>query len=840
MGRKEQKAREKKRAAATCHKLDSFLPKKTKTAQLLDEASESRSSTLDAQPSTSDAQPSTSDAQIDNVPLTVSTNPVSGEVSCYQDEGGGSNIVDIGEMYLRSETSNVFCDNVKALTTAQKYNFLCHHSKPPEDKTFPTQYLGGCNRSFRHKWLGKHKWMVYSEKVDGIFCMPCVLFAADPSKGQLVTKPFRVWNKKSEKVKTHETNCDYHDEAMEKATLLKQAVERPHTTIAAQVDARKAVNIQNNREVIKSIARAVLFCGRQCIALRGDKEDLNSPGNPGNFLALLRLMAVTDGVLQKHLQAPAMRNATCMSPQTQNELIEVMGKHMILKGILEEINAAPFYSIMADEVTSHNTELLAICARFVDSNNNIREDFLKFIQVDRITGRSIAEAILQFLRENGIPTRNMRGQGYDGASNMSSKSAGVQARIKEVAPQATYIHCNGHCLNLVISKSCALPQIRNVIDRLQDCCRYFLHSPKRSGALEKVINHNIGDETKRKPLLDLCKTRWAERHSAYQHFYQAYVFIVETLEMIAYSRHLDKYGDTYADWDTGNRSDAHQILKSITSYEFIVVFLVVYQYLSHLAGITVKLQGRAVDIVEAHEMVTEIQEIYKKEREEVEKGFGHIFEQSQRMAEKVGSAPEMPRIAVRQQHRANAMAASPREYYQRNVVIPFLDHITTSLSDRFAASAKIATSLIGLVPTIVCSRDVRLEDAVAQYEADLPSPELFPMELNRWKNHFMPDPPELRPASPAEAIKRCDTTMFPNIGVLLKIACTLPVTSCECERSFSALRRLNNYMRASMGKIRLSNLALLHIHYDTDIDLDKVVDCFAQLHPRRLELDNLL
>lgn len=46
----------------------------------------------------------------------------------------------------------------------------------------------------------------------------------------------------------------------------------------------------------------------------------------------------------------------------------------------------------------------------------------------------------------------------------------------------------------------------------------------------------------------------------------------------------------------------------------------------------------------------------------------------------------------------------------------------------------------------------------------------------------------------------CDPTIFPNISVLLQIACTLPVTSCECERSASALRRLNKYMQASMGK----------------------------------------
>ncbi|KAL9965096.1 hypothetical protein ACROYT_G028845 [Oculina patagonica] len=95
--------------------------------------------------------------------------------------------------------------------------------------------------------------------------------------------------------------------------------------------------------------------------------------------------------------------------------------------------------------------------------------------------------------------------------------------------------------------------------------------------------------------------------------------------------------------------------------------------------------------------------------------------------------------------------------------------------------------------------------------------------------------PELRPASPAVAIKDCDDDLFLNISILLKIACTIPVTSCECERSASTLRRLNNYMPASMGKERLSNLALLHIHYDTPVELDTVVNCYAHLHPRNYQ-----
>ena len=426
----------------------------------------------------------------------------------------------------------------------------------------------------------------------------------------------------------------------------------------------------------------------------------------------------------------------------------------------------------------------------------------------------------------------MRGQGYDGASNMASDSVGVQARIKQAAPLATYVHCNGHCLNLVISKSCKLPQVRNVLDRMQSCSKFFLYSPKRMGVLELIIRQNVVDETRRKPLLDVCRTRWAERQSAYQHFYQAYVFITEALELIGYKRHMEKYGTTYSDWGTTSRSDAQQLLAGIISFEFIIVFLTTYQYLSHLAGITVKLQKRTLDIIEAHEEITEITKTYSLERKNVDSGFAKIFEHSKRVAEKVDCTIQMPRIASRQKHRSNAAADNPCEYFQKNVAIPLLDHIISFLDQQFCDSSVTAIMLLGFVPSILCRKNINLETAVSKYSADLPSPELFQMELKRWKNRYTGKKTRERPSSAGEALKECDKDMFPNIFVLLQIACTIPVTSCECERSASGLRRLNNFLRASMGKDRLSHLALMHIHYDTPIDLDSVVDTFATQHPR--------
>ena len=120
----------------------------------------------------------------------------------------------------------------------------------------------------------------------------CALFCTDLSRGIFVNKPFRVWNKRSEKAKEHESSL-YHQRCMELAENFKRAVEHPEVTITSQVDARKAENIQHNRIILKSLASAVLFCGRQCIALGGDAEKPETPGNPGNFLALLKLLSHT-------------------------------------------------------------------------------------------------------------------------------------------------------------------------------------------------------------------------------------------------------------------------------------------------------------------------------------------------------------------------------------------------------------------------------------------------------------------------------------------------------------------------------------------------------------------
>ena len=69
--------------------------------------------------------------------------------------------------------------------------------------------------------------------------------------------------------------------------------------------------------------------------------------------------------------------------------------------------------------------------------------------------------------------------------------------------------------------------------------------------------------------------------------------------------------------------------------------------------------------------------------------------------------------------------------------------------------------------------------------------------------------------------------MFPNIQILLRLICTLPVTSSECEHSITVLCRLKMNLRSTMGQERMTRIAHMHIKYGMEQNLDDIVNIFA-------------
>ena len=107
--------------------------------------------------------------------------------------------------------------------------------------------------------------------------------------------------------------------------------------------------ISKNREILKSLFKTVIFCGKNNIALRGRRDD--DPQNAslsGNFQVLLEFRVDSgDQTLQHHLES-APRNATYISKTIQNEMITTVGA-IILNNLSQLIRDSKYFSIMSDE-----------------------------------------------------------------------------------------------------------------------------------------------------------------------------------------------------------------------------------------------------------------------------------------------------------------------------------------------------------------------------------------------------------------------------------------------------------------------------------------------------------
>lgn len=92
----------------------------------------------------------------------------------------------------------------------------------------------------------------------------------------------------------------------------------------------------------------------------------------------------------------------------------------------------------------------------------------------------------------------------------------------------------------------------------------------------------------------------------------------------------------------------------------------------------------------------------------------------------------------------------------------------------------------------------------------------------------------------------CDVTEFPNIRVLPQLGLTVPITSCESEKSFSQLKLMKMSHRSTISVDRLSGLALIKMNRELinfqqyPAEMKKLVKSFYQFHPKRVKLSDYM
>ena len=71
---------------------------------------------------------------------------------------------------------------------------------------------------------------------------------------------------------------------------------------------------------------------------------------------------------------------------------------------------------------------------------------------------------------------------------------------------------------------------------------------------------------------------------------------------------------------------------------------------------------------------------------------------------------------------------------------------------------------------------------------------------------------------------------FPQTLKMITNAITMPISQVTCERSFSKMKIIKNYLRNSMSHERLSDLTVIAVQRDFDINYERVIDKFSSNH----------
>ena len=141
------------------------------------------------------------------------------------------------------------------------------------------------------------------------------------------------------------------------------------------------------------------------------------------------------------------------------------------------------------------------------------------------------------------------------------------------------------------------------------------------------------------------------------------------------------------------------MLAGVATLEFCMAWTIVVRSLFYLRGLTRKIQGRNLDLLDfvgqvevAHEDLAFIPNYGAKEY------FSRFFEYAVEMASLIAIVPSIPRIPSRQQHRKEHMYFN---YFRKNMCLSFLDHLINGIDVRFDKYGKTALMMQALIPSVI-------------------------------------------------------------------------------------------------------------------------------------------
>ncbi len=255
-------------------------------------------------------------------------------------------------------------------------------------------------------------------------------------------------------------------------------------------------------------------------------------------------------------------------------------------------------------------------------------------------------------------------------------------------------------------------------------------------------------------------------------------------------------------------SDAQTYFRMIKHFEFLVSLVVTMNVFDHTLALTVQLQQRKMDIADSLKHINLLKSTMAKLQAEVDEYHNLYYDQALELAKKLKMRGKIPRICETQIHRDNYPVSRARDLHRVKLTIPLLDHIIEELEHRFPSEMDfyngfciIPRNFLHCVQVNWKSEFMKFMEA---YKDVMPNYRTIHAELNLWETSWKKGFENVEYDNIADTLKNCNALAFPNIFAAQKILAVVPVTTCECERSISALRRMKTWLRNRMTNERLT------------------------------------
>ncbi|XP_065665893.1 52 kDa repressor of the inhibitor of the protein kinase-like [Hydra vulgaris] len=279
---------------------------------------------------------------------------------------------------------------------------------------------------------------------------------------------------------------------------------------------------------------------------------------------------------------------------------------------------------------------------------------------------------------------------------------------------------------------------------------------------------------------NVCRTRRIDRIDGLEVFIEMYPAIVASLICIKED----------VTWNYKSRGDASAYVAICCSFKFIITLIIVRKLLGYTRPLAKTLQKVDQDFSKARKDVQNLKNTLIPLPSSIDISHAEWYKEAVSIAATTSTMPSKPRTCGQQTQRGYHKVDDISEYYRVICSTPFLDHILTQLGSLFSLENLVLLDSFSIIPSnLISDKEWRkkAKEFVCTYQNHLPEPSYFYAELDiwevYWENHS-----DSAPKTISDSLKKCDDHTFPNISTILRIFCTLPVTTCTCERSLSALK----------------------------------------------------